>query len=331
MTNTDDVRADVVPAALEDGRRHGADPDHQQGTPTRSPGRARRQKESIGSRVFDGVNLLVLVGLALLTVLPFLYVIAGSFAGEAELSSRPFFLWPNDVDLSSYAYIFSTGTFLRSLLVTIGVTAVGTLVQLALTATMAYPLANRALPGRNLVLNLVIFTMVFGGGMIPTFLIVRELGLLNSYWSLILPLAISPFYLVIIKNFFQELPEELQEAGRIDGCSELGVFFRIVLPLSKPILATFGLFYAVGIWNDFMSPLLYIDDSSKWTLQMFIRQVTVSADLASTLGQLDPAYIPPEQGVKFATVVVGTVPILLIYPFLQKHFAKGMLIGSVKG
>ncbi|MVA75401.1 ABC transporter permease subunit [Auraticoccus sp. F435] len=274
---------------------------------------------------------MVLVALAVITVLPFLYVIAGSFASEAELASRPFFLWPNDVDLSSYAYIFSTGTFVRSLLVTVGVTAVGTLVQLALTATMAYPLAHKALPGRNLVLNLVIFTMVFGGGMIPTFLIVRELGLLNSYWSLILPMAISPFYLVIIKNFFQELPEELQEAGRIDGCSEIGVFFRIVLPLSKPILATFSLFYAVGIWNDFMSPLLYIDDSDKWTLQMFIRQVTVSADMASTLGQLDPQYLPPEQGIKFATVVVGTLPILLVYPFLQKHFAKGMLIGSVKG
>ncbi|WP_331714395.1 carbohydrate ABC transporter permease [Auraticoccus cholistanensis] len=326
MSTLDEPGREVQAAALDDPRsvrgRSG---------PGTQPLRRRGQKESLGSRLFDGLNLLVLVALAVITVLPFLYVIAGSFASEAELASRPFFLWPNDVDLSSYAYIFSTGTFVRSLLVTVGVTAVGTLVQLALTATMAYPLAHKALPGRNLVLNLVIFTMVFGGGMIPTFLIVRELGLLNSYWSLILPMAISPFYLVIIKNFFQELPEELQEAGRIDGCSEIGVFFRIVLPLSKPILATFSLFYAVGIWNDFMSPLLYIDDSDKWTLQMFIRQVTVSADMASTLGQLDPQYLPPEQGIKFATVVVGTLPILLVYPFLQKHFAKGMLIGSVKG
>ncbi|ADI11747.1 binding-protein-dependent transport systems inner membrane component [Streptomyces bingchenggensis BCW-1] len=274
---------------------------------------------------------MVLIGLAVVTVLPFLYVIAGSFAGESELASRPFFLWPHDIDLSSYRYIFSTGTFLRSLLVTIGVTIVGTLVQLALTTTMAYPLAHRRLPGRNLILSLIVFTMVFSGGMIPTFLVVRQLGLLDSYWALILPMAISPFYLVIIKNFFQELPAELQEAARIDGCTEIGVFLRIVLPLSKPILATFALFYAVAIWNDFTSPLLYLSDTDKWTLQMFVRQVTVSTDLASTVGQLDSSYVPPEQGVRFATVVVGTLPILMVYPFLQKHFAKGMLIGSVKG
>ncbi|MFI2297190.1 carbohydrate ABC transporter permease [Isoptericola sp. NPDC019571] len=299
--------------------------------PRPAPGAGRRLRTSLGSRVFDGVNIAVLIGLAVVTLLPFLYVIAGSFAGEAELASRPFFLWPHDVDLSSYTYIFSTDTFLRSLLVTIGVTVVGTIVQLALTTTMAYPLANRHLPGRNVLLSLVIFTMVFSAGMIPTFLVVKELGLLDSYWSLILPMAISPFNLIIIKNFFQELPDEPQEAARIDGCTEIGVFFRIVLPLSKPILATFALFYAVAIWNDFQSPLLYLSDTDMWTLQMFVRQVTVSTDLASTVGQLDPSFVPPEQGIKFATVVVATIPILLVYPFLQKHFAKGMLIGSVKG
>jgi putative aldouronate transport system permease protein len=282
-------------------------------------------------RVFDAVNVLVLVALAVVTVLPFLYVVAGSLAGEAELATRPFFLWPEQVVTGAYEYIFSTNTFVRSLVVTIGVTAVGVLVQVLLTFTMAYPLSRQNLPGRYLLLNLVVFTMVFGGGMIPTFLVVRELGLLDSYWALILPLAINPFYLIIVKNFFQELPEELQEAARIDGCTEIGVFFRIVLPLSKPILATFSLFYAVAIWNDFMSPLLYISDTAKWTLQMFVRQVTVSSDMANTLGQLDPSYIPPEQGLKFAVIVIATLPILIFYPFLQKHFAKGILIGSVKG
>ena len=211
---------------------------------------------------------------------------------------------------------------------TIGVTLVGTLIQVLLTFVTAYPLSRRSLPGRNVVLNLIIFTMVFSGGMIPTFLVVRQLGLLDTYWALILPLAINPFYLIIVKNFFQELPEELQEAARIDGCTEVGVFWRIILPLSKPILATFSLFYAVSIWNDYMSPLLYISDTNKWTLQMFVRQVTVSAD---ALGNLDPNYVPPEQGLKFAIVAVATLPILMVYPFLQKHFTKGMLIGSVKG
>ncbi|WP_117214782.1 carbohydrate ABC transporter permease [Allorhizocola rhizosphaerae] len=282
-------------------------------------------------RVFDAFNAVVLVGLAVVTVLPFIYVTAGSFAKESELAERAFFLWPREVVTDTYRYIFSTDTFMRSLIVTIAVTAVGTLIQVLLTFTMGYPLSRRSLPGRNVLLSLIIFTMVFSGGLIPTYLIVRELGMLDTYWALVLPMAINPFYLIIVKNFFQELPEELQEAAMIDGCSELGVFWRIVLPLSKPILATMALFYAVAIWNDFMSPLLYIDDSSKWTLQMFVRQMTVSSDMANTLGQLDPNYEPPEQGLKFSVIVIATVPILLLYPFLQKHFAKGMLIGSVKG
>lgn len=292
--------------------------------------RSRRDNafNSPGSRVFDTVNIVILVALAAVTLVPFIFVLAGSFAQESEISARGFFLWPERPTLETYRFIFSTNTFLRSLLVTVGVTAVGTLVQVMLTFLMAYPLSRRGLPGRNLILNLVIFTMVFGGGMIPTFLVVRQLGLLDTYWALILPMAINPFYLIIVKNFFQELPEELQEAARIDGCTEIGVFARIMMPLSKPILATFSLFYAVGIWNDYMSPLLYISDTSKWTLQMFVRQVTISAD---ALGNLDPNYVPPEQSLKFAIIAVATLPILMVYPFLQKHFTKGMLIGSVKG
>ncbi|MFG3438613.1 carbohydrate ABC transporter permease [Nonomuraea sp. NPDC047897] len=284
---------------------------------------------SLGSRVFDTLNVVVLVGLALVTILPLLYVLAGSFAGESEISSRPFFLWPEKIVTESYAYIFATDTFVRALITTVVVTAVGTVVQLGLTFTMAYPLAKRYLPGRTLVLNLVIFTLVFSGGMIPTYLVVRDLGLLDSYWALILPLAINPFYLIIIKSFFQELPQALEEAARIDGANEMGVFFKIVLPLSKPIIATFSLFYAVAIWNDYMSPLLYINDPDKWTLQILVRQLT-NTDAANALAQMDRTWVPPEQGLKFAVVVIATLPILFFYPFLQKHFAKGVLIGSVK-
>ncbi|HEX2856148.1 MAG TPA: carbohydrate ABC transporter permease [Propionibacteriaceae bacterium] len=293
---------------------------------------ARRRRDinfnTPGSRVFDAVNVVFLIALGLATVLPFIFVIAGSFASEAEITARKFFLWPHHFTLGPYQFIFSTDTFVRSLLVTVGVTVAGTVLQVFMTFLMAYPLSRRRLPGRRWLLNLVVFTMVFSGGMIPLFLVVRDLGLLNTYWALILPMAINPFYLIIVKNFFQEIPEELQEAARIDGASEMAVFWRIMLPLSKPILATFALFYAVGIWNDYMSPLLYISDSSKWTLQMFVRQVTVSTDV---IQNLDPNYVPPEQGLKFAIIVVATLPILVFYPFLQKHFTKGMLIGSVKG
>lgn len=289
---------------------------------------ANRYNTNAG-RVFDVFNFILLGAVGILALLPFLFVIGGSFGTEAELTRRSFFIWPEQFSFESYAAVFATPTFLRSLAVTIGVTAVGTLIQLAITVCMAYPLARRGLPGRNMMISLVVFTMVFSAGMIPTFLLVKNLGLLNSWWALILPAAVNPFSLIIIKNFFQELPVELEESAMIDGASELRILWSILLPLSKPVLATFALFYAVGIWNDFMSPLLYLSDSSMWTLQMFLRQVTVATNFA--VANPDPNYIPPAQGIKFAVVVVATVPILLFYPFLQKHFAKGIMIGSVKG
>jgi putative aldouronate transport system permease protein len=280
-------------------------------------------------RVFDVFNVVLLVGIGIVALVPFVYVLAGSFATEAELATRSFFLWPETFSLDAYEAIFTSPAFVRALVTTIAVTAVGTLVQLMLTATMAYPLSKANLPGGRLILSLIVFTMVFGGGMIPTFLVVKDLGLLNNYWALILPMAINPFSLIIIKNFFQQLPAELEESAKIDGANELQTLWSIVLPLSKPVLATFALFYAVGIWNDFMSPLLYLNDSSMWTLQMFLRQVTVATDLS--IVESDPSQLPPAQGIKFAVIIVATLPIVLFYPFLQKHFAKGMLIGSVKG
>ncbi|MGM0749920.1 MAG: carbohydrate ABC transporter permease [Bacillota bacterium] len=282
-------------------------------------------------RVFDVCNILFLGGVGAITILPFLYIIAGSFATEAELAQRSFFIFPKTFTLDAYRYVFSTPTFIRSMGVSIFITVVGTAVQLFFTFTMAYPLAKRHVKGRNLLLNLVIFSMLFSGGMIPTYIVVKSLGLLDSYWALILPMAINPFNLIIIKNFFQQLPRELEESAKIDGCSEIGVFWRIALPLSKPVIATFALFYAVGIWNDFFHALLYINDSAKWPLQMVLRQVTILSDLTAANGDMLQNTVPPEQGIKLAVIVIATIPILAVYPFLQKHFAKGILIGSVKG
>jgi len=280
-------------------------------------------------RVFDVFNVILLVAIGAIALVPFLYVLAGSFATEAEIATRPFFLWPNTFSLEAYKSILQSDAFVRALVTTILVTAVGTTIQLLLTAAMAYPLSKSNLPGGRVMLMLIVFTMVFGGGMIPTFLVVKELGLLDTYWALILPAAINPFSLIIIKNFFQQLPKELEESAMIDGANEMRTLWSVILPLSKPVLATFALFYAVGIWNDFMSPLLYLNDSSMWTLQMFLRQVTAATDLSML--QDDPSQQPPAQGIKFAVIIVATLPILIFYPFLQKHFAKGMLLGSVKG
>lgn len=280
-------------------------------------------------KVFDVFNIIMLVTVGLVAILPFLYVLAGSFATEYEIATRPFFIWPNEWSFTAYESILSSQVFVRSIVTTILVTLIGTLLQLFLTALSAYPLSRVELPGRKFMLSLVVFTMVFGAGMIPTFIVVRDLGLLDTYWALVLPMAINPWSLIIMKNFFQELPKELEESARVDGAHELQILRHVVLPLSKPVLATFGLFYAVGIWNDYMSPLLYLNDQNMWTLQMFLRQVTASATLTAEDMMTDTP--PPAEGIKFAVVIVATVPVLLVYPFLQKHFAKGMLIGSVKG
>ncbi|WP_169083403.1 carbohydrate ABC transporter permease [Paenibacillus sp. PL91] len=288
---------------------------------------------SVPGTIFDVANYIFLGAFAIAAILPFIYVISGSFATDAELTKRAVFLIPETFSLAAYEFIFSTNTIMKSIGVSMYVTIIGTAVNLFFTVTMAYPLARRSLMGRNTVLNLVVFSMLFGGGMIPTYLVIRELSLLDSYWALILPGAISAFNLIIVKNFFQELPPGLEEAAKIDGCTELGLLWRIVLPLSKPVLATFTLFYAVGHWNDFFAALLYINNPEKWPLQVLLRQIVLlSQAAAGDLNSMDPNFVkPPDQSIKMAVIVVGTVPILLVYPFLQKHFAKGVLIGSIKG
>ncbi|MDU7472436.1 MAG: carbohydrate ABC transporter permease [Paenibacillus macerans] len=291
-----------------------------------------KQYKSTGEKVFDAFNYVFLSLFGLLAILPFIFVISGSFATDAEISKRAVFLIPRTFSLDAYKFIFSTDTIVRSIGVSIYVTLVGTIVNLFFTVTMAYPMARRNLMGRNLILNLVIFTMLFGGGMIPTYLVIRDLQLLDTLNSLILPGAISAFNLIIVKNFFQELPPELEDAAKIDGCNELGLLWRIVLPLSKPVLATFTLFYAVGHWNNFFSALLYINDPAKWPLQVMLRQIVMLSQAAGDINSMDPTFVqPPEQSIKMAVIVVGTIPILCVYPFLQKHFAKGVLLGSIKG
>ncbi|MGP4042024.1 carbohydrate ABC transporter permease [Gracilibacillus sp. D59] len=282
-------------------------------------------------RVFDVFNHIFLAVVAMITVVPFLYIVGGSFASESELATRSFFVIPHEFTTNAYNYIFSTDAVLRSLGISILVTVLGTLVSMLLTLTMAYPLSRPNMIGRNLFLNLVLFSMLFGGGMIPTYLLVKGLGLLDSIWALILPVAINPFNLIIVKTFFQQLPKELEDASKMDGCTELQTFWRVMLPLSKPVIATFTLFYAVFYWNDFFNALLYLTDTSKWPIQLLLQQLVMVANTG--LGDLQEAslYEPPEESVKLAVIVVATVPILMFYPFLQKHFAKGVMLGSVKG
>ena len=208
----------------------------------------------------------------------------------------------------------------------------GTFIALFFNITLAYPLAKQRIMGRNVILSLITFTLVFGGGMIPTFLVVKGLGLIDSLWSLMLPGAISTWNLIIIKNFFQGIPAELEEAAKIDGAGDMRVLWQIVLPLSKPMLATFALFYAVGFWNSYTSALLYINDLDKWTLQIMLRQIIMLANGSIDGSEFDETVArPPSESVQMAVIVFGTLPILCVYPFLQKHFTKGVMVGAIKG
>ncbi|WMJ85984.1 carbohydrate ABC transporter permease [Anaerocolumna sp. MB42-C2] len=275
-------------------------------------------------KIFDIINYFLLALCAFICFVPFWYVIVSSVSGRGGFLIH-------DFNLDAYKYIFSTQTLLRSMFITIMVTVFGTIAKLLVTALMAYSLAENTLPGRKLILNLVIFTMLFSGGMIPTFFIVRQTGLINSPWSMVIPSLVSPFNLIVLKNFFQSIPYELRESARIDGCHEVKILFKIVMPLALPAMATFGLFYAVGIWNTYMSALLYIQKPDFWPIQVLLRKIVyVSSGLGDSEG-MEASVAAMSQSIKMAVILVSTIPILCVYPFLQKHFAKGIMVGSIKG
>ncbi|MCR6107748.1 carbohydrate ABC transporter permease [Salipaludibacillus agaradhaerens] len=289
------------------------------------------EDRSLGSKLFNITNAILLGIIALITVLPFLHVIAASFTTSAELAAKKFVLFPTTWSFDAYRYIFSTDTILKAMGVSIAVTLGGTMWSMLMSTLMGYGLSRRDLVGRRYITFFVIFTMLFNGGMIPTFLVVQQTGLMNSLLALIIPVSINAFNMIILRSFFQNLPDGLEESAKIDGCNDFGILFRIVIPCSKPAIATISLFYAVTYWNTYMHAILYISDSSKWPVQVLLRQIVV---LASGLNYDGAAYTdipPPEQTVKMATIVVATIPVLLVYPFLQKYFAKGALLGSVKG
>jgi putative aldouronate transport system permease protein len=292
--------------------------------------KTKKNNKTKGGLVFPIINGTILILIALICFLPFVNVIASSFASTQEVVARKFILFPRTFSLDAYRYILSTPTLFKSLAVSIGVTGIGTLVSMVLTALMAYGLSRKYLIGRNAINFIVVFSMLFSGGMIPTFLVVKSVGLIDSYWSLILPVAINAFNLIIMRNFFQALPDSLEESAKMDGCTDFGVFVKIMLPLALPSIATISLFYAVTYWNTYMTAILYINDSTKWPIQVLLRQIViVSSGMQAEGSSVD--VVPPAQTIKMAVIVIATVPMLIAYPFVQKYFVKGALVGSVKG
>ena len=292
-----------------------------------------RTLNSPGEHIFLFLNDLILILLCIVMIYPVLFVLARSVTPELERALHPLRIIPSSFDFTGYVFIFSSGSnIVNSYRTTILRTLIGTAVNMALTLLLAYPLSKKYYRPRKVLTGLIVFTMWFSGGLIPSFLLNKSLGLLNSFWVYIFPCAVNPFNLMIMRNFFQQIPDSLDESAKLDGANDLRVFWSIYLPLSTASIATLTLFYAVFHWNMWFDSMLYMNRKEMWTMQYTLRQLIDSAtvtDIATVGTAMDN--IPPAETVRMATVVVATVPILCIYPFLQKYFVKGMLVGSVKG
>ena len=273
---------------------------------------------------------LVLTLLVFACVYPFLNVLAYSFSGYNAVLSGKVTFYPIDFTISAYQQIIGKQQMWKAMSTTVFVTFMGTFAGLLLTTFAAYALSRDTLPGKKILLGLIIFTMYFNGGIIPTFLVVKQLGMYDSLTSLYLPQAMSVFNFIVMRTFFKQLPESLEEAARIDGASDIAVFFKIVIPLSVPIIATIALFYAVQYWNNYFDALLYIQDPDKYTLQLRLRSLLFADELNSGAASEADVQVM-SQSLKMACVAVSTIPILVVYPWLQKYFVKGVMLGAVKG
>ena len=283
-------------------------------------------------KVFKIVTISVVVIIAACCLFPFLHILAISFSNKTAVIRGDVLLWPVNFDLSAYKAVFTNKGLMDSMWFSLLLTVVYTVFALALTILCAYPLSRPGLKFKSPILLYILFTMYFSGGMIPSYLNIKSLGLLDTFWVLVFPTVLSTYNMILMKSFFQSMPRELEESAYVDGANDLVVLIKIVLPLSKAMLATIALFYAVSRWNGFMDAILYINDESMYTIQLRLRQLIQSSQVSSMMEEI------PEmkddlvaETIKAGCMVFSMIPVMIIYPWLQKYFVKGVMIGSVKG
>jgi len=278
--------------------------------------------------VIDGFVYVTLFIAGFVCVFPLLYVLSVSLTPiEEVLKNGGFVVIPKSITLEAYQRIFKQRLLPTAMGVTVYVTVLGTIINVFFSVLMAYPLSKLDLPGRKLLMNLVIFTMLFGGGTIPTYLLAKNLGLMNTYWAMILPTAIDTYNMIVVKAFFENLPSDLFESARIDGANEFRVLWQIAIPLSKAVIMTVGLFYAVGHWSTYFSAIMYITDEKMYPLQVVLRKLLNNNPELN----MNVDVVVPTQTMQMASVIFSTVPIILVYPFIQKYFTKGVMLGAIKG
>lgn len=285
-------------------------------------------------RLFDWVITLIAMIVILIVLIPLIFVMAASFSDPDMVIRGKVFLIPKGITTKAYTMVFENKDIWRGFANSVFYTAAGILISVTLTVLAAYPLSRKGLPGRNLLMMGILFTMYFSGGMVPTYLLVRDLGMYNTVWAVLVPAALSTYNLIVAKTFFENsIPEELYESAYLDGCGNIQMLFKIVLPLSKAILAVLVLYYAVGIWNSYFDALIYLKDTAKHPLQIVLRNILLLGQ-TEQMGTNDVGMaekIKMAEAIKYSAIVVSSIPMILIYPFIQKHFVKGVMIGAVKG
>lgn len=293
----------------------------------------RQNKMLRSSKVFDTVVNIYLTICVLLVVYPIIFVVSSSLSSADAIMSGSVWLWPVDINIEGYKAVFSNERIWNGYLNTIIYTGLGTAINIILTVMLAYPLSRKDFVGGKVIMMLVTFTMIFNGGIIPTYLVVKNLGMINTLWAMVIPTGLTAYNTIITRTFFrQSIPDELFEAARIDGCTNIKFITSIVLPLSKSIIAVIGLFYAVMHWNSYFTALIYIRDELKYPLQLVLRQILIqnqTNEMMDVASQSQGEYL--EALLKYGVIVVSIVPMLIVYPFVQKYFVKGVMVGSLKG
>lgn len=290
--------------------------------------RTNRIRRTMGDRVFDVINICLLCLIAFTTIYPFWDTLMVSVSSLKSYLSSIIHLWPSEWSFEGYSYMIHKAELWQSYGNTLFVTVVGTVINMIVTIMTAYVLSKSELRGHRIITFFAVFTMMFSGGIIPTYMVIKDVGLMDSLWAMIIPSAINTSNMIILRNFLTAMPRELEESAMLDGCTEIGVLWRIILPCSKPAIATITLYYAVDHWNEFFSAIMYLNKRTQWPLQLFLRSMLFDSEAAMAGG--DSLYLLG-QPMKMAAIMMAIIPIMLMYPFFQKYFTKGVMVGAVKG
>lgn len=291
-------------------------------------------KDTKQDKVFVVFNYIFLSIVALLVLYPLAFVVSASFSNPEHVISGEMLLWPKEFTLDAYEKVFKNKEIINGFINTLKYTVVGTALNVVMTILAAYPLSRKDFKGRGFIMAFIVFTMFFSGGLIPTYLLIRDLGMLNTFWVMIIPNAVAVWNIIIMRTFFQGIPAELEESAKIDGSGNFRILWSIVLPLSFPVIAVMVLFYSVGHWNSYFQALIYLQDEEKFPLQLILRQILIQGQTDDMIKGTSESFLAQQlsvEGLKYAVLIVANLPMLLLYPFLQKYFVKGVMIGSLKG